>query len=209
MTSLKICGMRSEADLDACAEADYHGFILSSASPRCLSVEEAQRLMSQSKAKRVLVTTETDMAKVEALSRELRPDVLQLHSPMTVSEVQRARSLAPEVWALISMDGGNERTRLEGLRGHCDGVVLDTACARAGGSGLTHDWNASATAKDHFHGKVILAGGLKASNVAEAVRTVRPHIIDVASGVERGRGKDRRLFEELKIALRRVDDEQR
>ncbi|MEI6797095.1 MAG: hypothetical protein WCK39_09545, partial [Methanomassiliicoccales archaeon] len=97
---LKICGMRSEMDLTACREADYHGFILSSDSPRCLSVANAVRLVKRSGAKRVLVTTEANLSRVEALVKDLRPDVLQLHSRMPGWEVQEARSLVPEVWAL-------------------------------------------------------------------------------------------------------------
>ena len=209
MTLLKICGMRSEMDLTACREADYHGFILSSDSPRCLSVANAVRLVKRSGAKRVLVTTEANLSRVEALVKDLRPDVLQLHSRMPGWEVQEARSLVPEVWALVSMGRGGEQVRLDDLKGRCDGVVLDTASVRGGGSGSVHDWSASAHVRGTFPGKIILAGGIGAENIADAVRTVRPHIIDVSSGIEREGGKGRHLFEELKANLKRVDDEQR
>ena len=57
-----------------------------------------------------------------------------------------------------------------------------------GGSGTTHDWNISRRIVSSSKVPVILAGGLSPSNVAVAIRAVRPYAVDVASGVE---GKDR------------------
>ncbi|MEM7388165.1 MAG: phosphoribosylanthranilate isomerase, partial [Verrucomicrobiota bacterium] len=65
-------------------------------------------------------------------------------------------------------------------------VVLDAFCPGLyGGSGKTIDWDLASEAVENEAGqKIILSGGLKADNVAEAVRRVKPWAVDVASGVE-------------------------
>jgi phosphoribosylanthranilate isomerase len=74
-------------------------------------------------------------------------------------------------------------------------LLLDAAIPGAyGGSGHTIDWNlASRFVTDHPESHVILAGGLNPGNVAEAVQAVRPHAVDVASGVEAETGQKDQL----------------
>lgn len=69
-------------------------------------------------------------------------------------------------------------------------LLLDAAVpGRYGGSGTTIDWGlASGFAKLHPERRVILAGGLVPGNVADAVRSVQPHAVDVASGIESAPG---------------------
>jgi phosphoribosylanthranilate isomerase len=67
-----------------------------------------------------------------------------------------------------------------------------------GGSGRTHDWALSGEIVKDIKSPIVLAGGLSPSNVAEAVRRVRPFAVDVASGVEgNGRVKDIKLIEQF------------
>jgi phosphoribosylanthranilate isomerase len=165
--------------------------------------------MEMSGAKRVVVTTEPDPLQVRALTEALRPDVLQVHSLMTPSGLQILRKYVPEIWALVPVGLGKERKRLMELTGSCDGIVLDTASCRGGGSGKTHDWDLSAGLRMTSPLKVVLAGGLGPENVAKAVRTVRPDVIDVSSGIERAGRKDPLLFSQMVSEIRRVDDEQR
>jgi phosphoribosylanthranilate isomerase len=209
VTKLKACGMQTKMDLEACRGADYHGFILRSESPRCLDLETAAMLMEMSQAKRVVVTTEPDPVLIRELAERLNPDVLQVHSQMAPDALIGLRTCAAEIWTLVPVGGGREMERLKVLDGCCDGVVLDTACRRGGGSGRVHDWKQSAALKAASHSKVALAGGIGPHNVTEAVRMVRPDIIDVSSGIERGGAKDPQLFCDLMSAIRRVDNEQR
>jgi phosphoribosylanthranilate isomerase len=69
-----------------------------------------------------------------------------------------------------------------------------------GGTGTTFDWTIAVSAKEY--GRIILSGGIRPENVAEAVRTVKPYGIDLCSGVEASPGvkdheKIRRLFAAL------------
>ena len=73
-------------------------------------------------------------------------------------------------------------------RSRVRGFVLDAFSEAAyGGTGKTADWNLATEAAQSF--SFLLAGGLTADNVQEAIRTVQPYGVDVSSGVEAGPGK--------------------
>lgn len=72
-----------------------------------------------------------------------------------------------------------------------DAILLDSRTKdRIGGTGITHDWNISERIVKEVKRPVILAGGLTADNVYEAVNKVRPFAVDVNSGVETDNRKD-------------------
>ena len=76
---------------------------------------------------------------------------------------------------------------------------------RRGGTGLTANWLAAAALASRR--RVLLAGGLRPDNVAEAIRRVRPFGVDVSSGVEQSPGiKDRRLLAALFEAIRKGEE---
>jgi len=80
--------------------------------------------------------------------------------------------------------------QLAALRGYkaADAYLLDGFSSRArGGTGRTVDWRLARRAGRY--GPIVLAGGLNAQNIAEAVRQARPAAVDVASGVERAPGR--------------------
>lgn len=71
---------------------------------------------------------------------------------------------------------------------HVDGILLDSgnqtlAVKELGGTGRTHDWTLSRRIRESVEVPIFLAGGLKASNIAEAIRQVEPFGVDVCSGV--------------------------
>jgi phosphoribosylanthranilate isomerase len=87
------------------------------------------------------------------------------------------------------VDGEAALRRAEQAAAWADALHLDTRTgARLGGTGVTHDWSLSARIAAATPIPVILAGGLTADNVAEAVGHVRPFGVDVNSGVEDARG---------------------
>jgi phosphoribosylanthranilate isomerase len=70
-----------------------------------------------------------------------------------------------------------------------------------GGTGTTFDWEIAIAAK--AYGRIILAGGLNPDNIGEAIQTVKPHAIDVNSGVESAPGKkDKNKLEQLFKVIR-------
>ena len=80
--------------------------------------------------------------------------------------VREARAIAPRVHALL-LDSGNQSLAVKEL----------------GGTGRTHDWTLSRRIRDEVAIPVFLAGGLRADNVGEAIRVVRPFGVDLCSGV--------------------------
>jgi phosphoribosylanthranilate isomerase len=65
------------------------------------------------------------------------------------------------------------------------GLLLDTLVDSYGGSGKVFDWS---LIPEELAPRVVLSGGLSAANATDAVRRVRPHAVDVSSGVESAKG---------------------
>ena len=82
------------------------------------------------------------------------------------------------------------------------GFLLDSASPGYGGSGVACDWSLVAEVAREL--PIVLAGGLSPENVAEAVRTVRPWAVDVASGVESAPG--RKDPEKLRLFIERAKE---
>ncbi|OPY32544.1 MAG: N-(5'-phosphoribosyl)anthranilate isomerase [Methanomassiliicoccales archaeon PtaU1.Bin124] len=199
MTKVKICGMRSRHDLEAARQADYVGFILETQSPRCLDVEKAKELMTLTTQKKVLVSTSKDSQRLEQLCKELRPDILQVHSNLSVMELRRLKDvLGIEVWALYTVEEPFDMMRLKVLSNIVDKVLLDSPSPQGGGSGVVNDWYMCREARDFlFPFEVVLAGGLSPDNIAEGVSKVEPAVVDVSSGVEENGAKSVQLIEQF------------
>jgi len=108
----------------------------------------------------------------EALPATKLVQVVHVTGPASVDE---AESVAPHVDALLLDSGGPDE-------GPDAGLDADAA-RQLGGTGRTHDWSLSQTIVERVETPVFLAGGLDPTNVAEAVRTVRPFGVDVCTGV--------------------------
>ncbi|MCG7599154.1 phosphoribosylanthranilate isomerase [Halomonas sp. McH1-25] len=184
-TRVKICGLTRAEDVDAAvaAGADALGFVMWPGSPRALDLERLAALSARVPAfvTRVGLFVDQDPAFVQACEAHL--DVVQFHGDETPVECSQASR--PWVKALRMRDGidlGAAASEYAGARG----LLLD-AYKRGvpGGTGETFDWSRipASLAKP-----VILAGGLDASNVGEAIRKVRPFAVDVSGGVEQAKG---------------------
>ena len=106
-------------------------------------------------------------------------NIVQVIHVTGMSSIDEARAAAKHVDALL-LDSGNQSLPIKEL----------------GGTGRVHDWSISRAIVGAVDVPVWLAGGLKPSNVAEAIRTVRPFGVDVCSGV-RTNGK----LDELKVKM--------
>jgi phosphoribosylanthranilate isomerase len=97
----------------------------------------------------------------------------------------------PEVWAVVPVVDGQPVGDLEELFQCATAVVLDTGSRSGlGGTGRSFDWAGVARSIEAFRGaaRLVVAGGLNPDNVAEAIRILRPEIVDVSSGVESAPG---------------------
>lgn len=99
--------------------------------------------------------------------------IVQVIHVQSEADVDEAISLSPAVDALL-LDSGNP----------------DKAVKELGGTGRTHDWSLSRRIVEDAECPVFLAGGLNADNVAEAIKLVRPHGVDICSGVRTNNNLD-------------------
>jgi phosphoribosylanthranilate isomerase len=192
---VKICGLRSEADVLACAAAGaaYIGLNFFPPSPRFVTLALARQLAlaAPEGLAKVALTVDADDATLDAIVEALPLDMLQLHgheSPDRVAEV-RARYGLPVMKAL----GVADEADLPGLMDYslvADQLLIDAKPPKAsplpGGNGLPFDWRL--VAQRRWLKPWMLAGGLTPANVAEAVRLTNARQVDTASGVESAPG---------------------
>jgi phosphoribosylanthranilate isomerase len=207
---VKVCGITSYRDASVALGlgADALGFNFYPPSPRYIDPESARRIIRRLPP---FVTTvgvyvdADDWHEVERLGRQAKVEVLQLHGN---ERPEYCRELAH--WKLIKtlrIGAGFRPQDLEKFP--VSAFLLDTKDpVRFGGTGRTFDWKLAEAI--HTQRPLILAGGLCAENVAEAIRTVRPYAVDVCSGVESAPGrKDRRklvaFMNEVHRASRDID----
>ena len=159
----------------------------------------------------VLITYEQTAAGAAAFCDAIGVRRLQLHGDIAAPELRRLRSLRPDLFVIKSLvvRAGNEAElhRLLALAAPwVDAFVTDTfdpATGAEGATGRTHDWRISRRLVEASPLPVILAGGLTADNVAEAIAAVRPAGVDSHTGVEGAGGrKDRALVERFVAAAR-------
>jgi phosphoribosylanthranilate isomerase len=185
--------MMSPSDLECALScgADAVGFVVAvDGSRHSISAEDARELIAQVPvfAKSVAVIAPKDVDEAVDIARRTGADLLQIHSSFCPEDLIALKDkVSQKVIAAVSA-GSNEAYSLGRA---ADAVLIDTfKDGRLGGTGIAHDWNMSAAAARGIRTPVILAGGLNASNVAEAISMVKPYAVDVSSGVETGGRKD-------------------
>ncbi|MBW6518014.1 MAG: phosphoribosylanthranilate isomerase [ANME-2 cluster archaeon] len=199
---VKICGMKDRISVLMATRcgADAVGFITEVPvdTPRNIDRETARDLITSIPpfVTSVMVCMPDDVSQAMELIDYVRPDAVQIHSSMAVEIVKKIRKatrvkLIKTVHIDQDTDIGNTIAYISQLKHTVDAILLDTKVDdRTGGTGTVHDWTLSRAITAASHLPVILAGGLKPGNVAEAVRTVRPYAVDTASGIETGGSKD-------------------
>lgn len=192
---VKICGITRKEDLDAAAAAgaDAVGFVVGVASsPRNLPLSAAEKLIRQVPPfmKSVLVTVPKGIDDFEAYEK-LNPDAIQIHCEnLHVAASVRLKTPNITLIGAVNAHSANVLEVASKASKLFDAVLLDSfAEGRYGGTGTIHNWELSKRVKHVIQPKpLILAGGLNAANVAEAVRIVEPYAVDVSSGVEQQPG---------------------
>ena len=149
-----------------------------------------------------LITYLDNARHVAALCRQLAVSMVQLHGDITAAELSKLREIAPELLVLKSLivkTDGLERLahEVDANAPVVDAFITDTydpSTGATGATGKTHDWTISRQLVELSPKPVILAGGLNADNVAQAVAAARPAGVDVHTGIE---GRDGRKQEDL------------
>jgi phosphoribosylanthranilate isomerase len=192
---VKICGLRETADVETAvrAGAAYVGFVFFPKSPRNVTLGEAASLAAAVPpgVAKVALTVDADDATLEAMLAAVPIDMLQLHgheSPDRVAAV-KARFGLP-VMKAVGVAGEADLAALEAYSRVADQILVDAKPAPGaelpGGNGLAFDWRLIAGRR--WPVPWMLAGGLTAENVGEAIRLTGARQVDVSSGVESAPG---------------------
>jgi phosphoribosylanthranilate isomerase len=186
---VKICGItrQEDAHLAVACGATYVGFIFHEKSPRYVTPDAARRIVATlpSNVAPVGVFVNLAPADVKRIVDTVGLSVVQLHGDETP---QQCADIGGHVWKALRVSHASAAERAEWLTSSsayvgCEAMLLDAKADDAhGGTGKTSDWHLAATLARTR--PVVLAGGLTAENVAQAVKAVEPWAVDVSSGVE-------------------------
>jgi phosphoribosylanthranilate isomerase len=180
---VKICGVTSPDDALACIEAGASaiGVNIVLGTPRCVDIPRARTIAKAVGAAALVVLVVRDLSVPEMLDLRARVGCgcLQLHGS---EPPESLAPLLPHAYKAIAV--ASREDVLMAARYGGEYILADAkTAAGSGGLGQAFDWSlVRELAKTR---KLVLAGGLNPENVADAVRTVSPHTVDVASGVER------------------------
>ena len=189
---IKICGITREGDARAAidAGADALGFVFVPGTPRFIEPGRAAAIVRGLPpfVSRVGLFVNADPGFIRTTLAEVRLDTVQLHGDESPQMGRDLRGQARVIQA-FRVQGPETLDRLPAHRESSDAWLLDAYVPGAsGGTGARFDWNLAIRARELGH-PLILAGGLKPENIAEAVRQVRPFAVDVSSGVEIAPGR--------------------
>ncbi len=201
--SVKICGLRTAADVDAAAAAGarYCGFVFFEKSPRNVSLDLARDLATGTPVglAKVALVVNPDDSFLDALTDTVPLDMLQLHGKETPGRVAEIKSrYRLPVMKAIGIARAEDLAAIDLYAPACDQLLIDAKPPEGadlpGGNGLAFDWQLLADRK-YWTRPWMLAGGLTPDNVAEAVRRTGARQVDVSSGLETSPGqKDSSLF---------------
>ena len=195
VTRVKICGLRDAIMLQAAVDAgaSYVGLVFFPKSPRNVSIEDAAALAHAVPAgiAKVALVVDADDALLDAITAQVPLDILQLHGHETPQRVQeiRARYGLP-VMKAVGVADADDLAALETYAKVADQILVDAKPPKdadlPGGNGLAFDWRLIAGRR--WPVPWMLAGGLTADTVAEAIALTGATQVDVSSGVETAPG---------------------
>lgn len=176
MTWAKVCGLTREVDVSDAVDAgaDALGFVLAPGSPRRVATERAASLMDGVPVLRILVTVDVSVEEVAQMVEATGADGIQPHGRNAA-----ASSLWAQKAGLFVLRPVGSRMVEKVPEGQIP--LFDSAVGEHhGGTGVSLDW----ADVDRPDRPFVLAGGLNAGNVSEAIATLRPWGVDASSGLE-------------------------
>jgi len=192
---IKFCGLTRPQDAMHAASlgASYVGVIFAGG-PRMLTPERAAEVLHDVPrgVRRVGVFADQSAAEVARIVDAVGLDVVQVHGATDARRLDDLRgALSAAIWPVIRVAGTQLPEATGELLRLADGLLLDALVPGAlGGTGVTLAWTGIAHELRRIRGNtpIILAGGLRAENVAEAIAVLGPNVVDVSSGVESAPG---------------------
>ncbi|ARO13878.1 phosphoribosylanthranilate isomerase [Ketogulonicigenium robustum] len=190
---VKICGLRTDADLQSVADAGAHygGLVFFPKSPRAVDLDTAAALRAPDALKLVALVVDADDALLDAIIARIGVQMLQLHGHETPERVAAVRQrYGLPIMKAISVATRDDLPAIATYEAVADQILLDAKAPKGailpGGNGVAFDWTL-------LQGRVwskpwMLAGGLTPENVAEGMRLTGAAQVDVSSGVESAPG---------------------
>ena len=203
MIKIKICGITNFDDALAAADAgaDALGFNFYKKSPRYIEPEKAAEIISQLPpfVMPVAIFVNEREERIRDIQFTTGIKVLQFHGDERPDFCDRFATRVIKAFQVKDKESVKHMAQY-----HVSALLLDSYKEGVrGGTGTTFDWHLAVVAKTF--GRIILAGGLTPENVAEAVKLVQPYGVDVAGGVETGKGiKDHAKIKKFIIEVRRA-----
>jgi phosphoribosylanthranilate isomerase len=204
MVRVKICGITNWKDARLCVDAgaDALGFNFFAKSPRYIAPADARAIVRR--LPRHVITigvfVNAPFASIARIARDVDLNLLQLHGDESAADVRKLSEHFPVMKAFRMRPGFNlkQLARFDSV----DAFLLDGFDReQRGGTGKTFDWRLGRAAKKY--GSIVIAGGLTADNVADAIAATDPFAVDICSGVEASPGKkDRRRLNALMNSVR-------
>lgn len=200
----KICGITRIEDALAAAEAgaDAIGFVFYAKSPRAVDVRQARAIIAELPP---FVTTvglfvNASRCELNEILEVVPLDLLQFHGDETPQDCEGYHR--PWIKALRVRPGDDLEAACQRYAG-ARGILLDTYVPGVpGGTGEAFDWS---LVPARLGKPIILAGGLSADNVGQAIARVKPYAVDVSGGVERAKGiKDAAKIEAFMRAVKQA-----
>ena len=204
---VKVCGITNEqtALVAANAGADFIGFVFATSS-RQITTERAREIAGQlpSHIKTVGVFVNEDIEKVQEIANLVGLDYIQLHGDETPAY---CAAFSLPIIKAFSIKEQADSARLKSY--DCAYYLVDSPGVKyRGGSGVPFDWNLLNN-QDIPREKLILAGGLHADNIEDAIMKVQPFAVDVSSGVETDKRKDPEKIKQFLLKAKRTGENNR
>ncbi|WP_462319988.1 phosphoribosylanthranilate isomerase [Halochromatium sp.] len=186
-TRVKFCGLTRLADVDTAVRlgVDAIGLVFHPASPRGVDAAQAVQLAAAVPAfvSTVGLFVDAEAERVRSVLEQVPLAALQFHGAEPADYCRSfGRPWIKSVAVRPGVDLEAEARRYEGA----SALLLDTYDpVLAGGTGRSFDWGLVPAQQAR---RMILAGGLAAANIADAIRQLRPYAVDVSGGIERAKG---------------------
>ena len=183
----KICGITRVEDALAAAQAgvDAIGLVFYHKSPRAVSMTQAAKIIAALPpfVSTVGLFVNAPRTEIDALLSQVSLDVLQFHGDETPAECE---GFSRPYYRALRMQPGVDIAALAAQYSGAQGILLDAWVPGIhGGTGERFDWSAI---PDNLAKPLILAGGLNADNISQAMQQVQPWAVDVSGGVESSPG---------------------